>query len=121
MAARILRNDEGGWSVTVQAHKQTPGDLAELAEQVETLVRAETAGGASVRLGRKLADSLSPEDASSAERLWLEGCVWAWARTTGLNWDRMRCAVAAEILRTQPKGWQRAVAQVVKTLDTDPD
>ena len=121
VAARILRNDEGGWSVTVQAHEQTPGDLAELAEQVETLVRAETARGAGVRLGRKLADSLSPEDASSAERLWLEGCVWAWARTMGLDWDRLRCAVAAEILRTQPKGWQRAVAQAVEPLDTDPD
>ena len=121
VAARILRNDDGAWSVTVQAHEQSPGDLAELAEQVETLVRAETAGGAGVRLGRKLVDTLSPDDASSAERLWLEGCVWAWARTTGLDWDRLRCAVAADILRKQPKGWQQAVVQAVGMLDTNPD
>ena len=121
VAARVLRNDEGAWSVTVQAHEQTPSDLAELAEQVEALVRAETAEGAGVRLGRKLAEELSPEDASSAERLWLEGCVWAWARTTGLDLDRLRCAVAAEILRTHPRGWQRAVVQAVETLNTGPD
>ena len=121
VAARILRNDEGAWSVTVQAHEQSPSDLAELAEQVETLVRAETARGAGVRLGRKVADALSPEDASRADRRWLEGCVWAWARTMGLDWDRWRCAVAAEILRTQPHGWQQAVSQAVETLDTGPD
>ena len=121
VAARIQRNDDGAWSVTVQAHEQTPGDLAELAEQVETLVRAETAAGAGVRLGRTLADAFSPEDASNANRQWLEGCVWAWARTMGLDWDPIRCAVAAEILRKQPKGWQRAVAQAVETLDTGTD
>ena len=121
VAARILRNDDGAWSVTVQAHEQSPGDLAELAEQVETLVQAETAGGAGVRLGRKLADAFTPEDAKSAERLWLEGCVWAWARTTGLDWDRLRCAVAADILHKQPQGWQQAVVQAVGMLDTNPD
>ena len=121
VAARILRNEAGAWSVTVQAHEQSPSDLAELAEQVETLVRTETAGGAGVRLGRKLVGALSPEDASSAERLWLEGCVWAWARTTGLDWDRLRCAVAADILRKQPKGWQRAIVDVIGTPNTDQD
>jgi len=117
VAARILRNDAGGWSVTVQAHEQSPSDLAELAEKVEALLRDETAEGAGVRLGRKLADALSPEDASSAERLWLEGCVWAWARTMGLDWDRLRCAVAAEILRKQPQGWQQAVVQAAGELN----
>ena len=116
VAAKIQRNEAGSWSVNVQAHEQSPADLAELAEQVEALVRAETAGGAHVRLGRALAGSLTPDDAKGAERSWLEGCVWAWARTTGLDWDRMRCAVAAEILRTQPKGWQRAVVQVTGEL-----
>ena len=105
----------------MQAHEQDPGDLAELAEQVETLVRAETAGGAGIRLGRKLAEALSAEDAGSAERQWLEGCVWAWARALGLDCDRLRCAVAAEILRRQPEGWQQAVVQAVGTLNTDPD
>ena len=107
VAARILRNEEGAWSVAVQAHEQSPSDLAELAEQVEALVQAETARGAGVRLGRKLADAFSPEDAKSAERLWLEGCLWAWARTTGLDWDRLRCAVAA---RHSPQTAERLAA-----------
>lgn len=118
VAAKIARNDAGGWSVTVQAHEQSPADLAELAEKVEALVQAETAGGAGVWLGRKLAASLSAKDAKEADRSWLEGCVWAWAHSVGLEWDRMRCAVAAQILRTQPAGWQKAVVQVVQELDT---
>ena len=108
VAAKIQHNEAGSWSVAVQAHDQSPSDLAELAEQVEALVRAETAGGARVRLGRRLDESLTPDDAREAERLWLEGCVWAWAQTIGLDWDRLRCAVAADILRKQPKGWQQA-------------
>ena len=117
VAAKIARSEAGGWSVTVQAHEQSPSDLAELAEKVEALVQAETAGGAGVRLGRKLAASLSAADAKKAERSWLEGCVWAWAHQVGLDWDGMRCAVAAEILRTQPGGWRKAVVQVVQELD----
>lgn len=117
VAAKIARNEAGGWSVTVQAHEQSPSDLAELAEKVEALVQAETAGGAGVRLGRKVAASLSGEDAKKADRSWLEGCVWAWAHSVGLDWDPMRCAVAAQILRTQPDGWRKAVVQVVKELD----
>ena len=121
VAARILRDDHGGWSVTVKPHEQTPADLAELAEKVEALIQAETAAAAPVRLGRRLAESLSPEDASKAQRAWLEGCVWAWAHALGLDWDGIRCAVAAEILRTRPKGWQQAIVQVSSAADPDSD
>lgn len=119
VAAQIQRSEVGGWSVTVRAHEQSPADQAELAEQVDALVRAETAEGARVRLGRRLAASLTPDDARDAERSWLEGCVWAWASTMGLEWDRLQCAVAAEILRTQPRGWQQAVVQVIGELGED--
>ena len=111
VAARILRDRQGGWSVTVKPHQQSPADLADLAEQVESLVQAETAAGTPVRLGRRIAASLSPEEVGSVPRSWLEGCVWAWANALGLNWDGMRCAVIAEILRTQPKGWEQAVVE----------
>ena len=121
VAARIARSEAGGWSVTVQAHEQSPSDLAELAEKVDALVRAETSGGAGVRFGRKVAASLSAEEAKQADRSWLEGCVWVWAHTVGLDWDRMRCALAAQILRTQPEGWRKAVVQVVKQLDENSD
>ena len=121
VAARIQRDAHGGWSVTVKPHEQTPADLAELAEKVDALIQAETAAAAPVRLGRRLAGSLSPEDASKAHRSWLEGCVWAWAQALGLDWDGMRCAVAAEILRTQPEGWQQAIVQVSATADPDSD
>ncbi len=120
VAAKIRRNQAGGWSVAVQAHEQTPAELAELAEQVDALVQSETAAGAGVRLGRKLAATLSPEEAKTAQRSWLEGCIWAWAHSVGLEWDGMRCAVAAELLRTQPKGWQEAVVQAVGGPDADP-
>lgn len=121
VAAKIARNEAGGWSVAVKAHQQSPSDLAELAEKVEALVQAETLGGAGVRLGRKVAASLSAEDAKKSDRSWLEGCVWAWAHSVGLDWDRMRCAVAAQILRTQPDGWRKAVVQVVQELDETAD
>ncbi len=121
VAARILRDDRGGWSVTVKPHEQTTADLAELAEEVEALIQAETAAAAAVRLGRKLAASLSPEDAVKAHRSWLEGCLWVWAHELGLDWDGMRCAVAAEILRTQPEGWQNAIVQVSAVADPDSD
>lgn len=121
VAAKIARSEAGGWSVTVQAHEQSPADLAELAEKVEGLLQAETAGGAGVRFGRKVAASLSAEDARNADRSWLEGCVWAWAHSVGLDWDRMRCALAAQILRTQPDGWRQAVVQVVQNLDESAD
>ncbi len=121
VAARILRDPEGGWSVTVKPHEQSPADLADLAEQVESLVQRETSGGAAVRLGRRLAASLTPEEAVKAQRSWLEGCVWAWAHALGLEWDGIRCAVAAEILRTQPEGWQRAIVQVSSAAETGND
>ena len=121
VAAKIQRSPAGGWSISVQPHEQSPADLAELAEQVESLVQAQTARGAGVRLGRKLAASLSPEDARNADRQWLEGCVWAWARTLGLDWDGLRCAVAADILHKQPKGWQQAVVQAIGDLETPPN
>ena len=56
-----------------------------------------------------------------ALHLRLEGCVWAWARALGLDCDRLRCAVAAEILRRQPEGWQQAVVEAVGTLNAGPD
>ena len=111
VAARILTDRQGGWSVTVKPHQQSPADLADLAEQVESLVQAETAAGTPVRLGRRIAASLSPEEVGNVPRSWLEGCVWAWANALGLNWDGMRCAVVAETLRTQPKGWEQAVVE----------
>ena len=120
VAAKIQRNRAGGWSVAVKAHEQSPAELAELAEQVDALVQSETAAGAGVRLGRKLAASLSPEDAKTAQRDWLEGCIWAWAHSVGLQWDGLRCALAAELLRTQPEGWQKAVAQAIGGPDADP-
>ena len=121
VAARIVRDPSGGWSVTVKPHQQSPADMAELAEQVEALLQAETAPAAAVRLGRKLASSLSPQEAGNAHRSWLEGCVWAWAHALGLDWDGMRCAVAAEILRTQPEGWQQAIVQVSAAAEPEND
>ncbi|MCY3813083.1 MAG: ParB/RepB/Spo0J family partition protein [Gammaproteobacteria bacterium] len=118
VAARIKRNEAGSWSVTVQAHEQSPTDYAELAEQVEKLVHAETASAASVRLGRKIAATLSAEAAKEADRAWLEGCLWASAQAMGLEWDRMGCALAAQILINQPDGWERAVAQVAAQLES---
>lgn len=43
--------------------------------------------------------------------------MWAWAHSVGLDWDPMRCAVAAQILRTQPNGWRKAGVQIVQELD----
>ena len=119
VAARILKDPEGGWSVTVKPHEQSPADLADLAEQVESLLQAETAAGTAVRFGRRIAASLSPEEARKAHRSWLEGCVWAWANALGLDWDGMRCAVVAEILRTQRKGWEQAVVEASAGAESD--
>ena len=111
--AKIERNDAGAWSVTVRPHEQSPAEMAELAEQVNAIVGTETAPAAGVILGRRLAGLLTPEEAKSSERAWLEGMLWASARNAGLDWDRWQSAAAAEILRTQPGGWERAVARVV--------
>ena len=109
VAARIDRDDAGNWSVRVRAHEQSPAQQAELAEQVEALLAAETEAAAGVRLGRRLAATLTPEDAKDSDRAWLEGCVWSAARASGLAWDRWRCAAVADILRRQPDGWELAV------------
>ena len=45
VAAKMERDGEGGFTVSVRAHEQTPAEQAELAEQIEALVAAETAGG----------------------------------------------------------------------------
>ena len=120
VTARIERDGRGSFSVNVRAHEQTPAELAELAEQMEALVAAETAPAAGVRFGRRLVASLSPEEAREANRSWLEGCIWSAARACGLDWDGMRCAVVAEILRTQPGGWEAAVAKAVGGSGMDP-
>ena len=88
MTARIEREPDGGWSVRVRPYEQTPAQRAELAEQVEALLAVETAPAAGVRLGRRLATLLSPTEAKDAQRAWLQGCVWAAAQASGLDWDR---------------------------------
>lgn len=118
--ARIERDEIGGWSVRVRAHEQSPVELAEIAEQVQAVVDAETAAGAGVRLGRRIADMLTAEEAKEADRRWLEGCVWAVAQGAGLDWDRWRSTAAAEVLRSQPEGWERAVTRAVGGREAEP-
>ena len=120
VAARIERDGAGGFWVSVRRHQQTPAEMAELAEQVEALLAEEASEAAGVRLGRRLVGSLSPEDARDADRSWLEGCVWSAARASGLDWDPMRCAVVAEVLRTQRAGWELAVVRAVGGAEADP-
>ena len=119
VAAKILRDGAGGFSVSVRPHEQTPGELAELAEQIEALLALETADASGVRLGRRLAGHLTPDMATDVSPSWLEGCIWASARASGLQWDQWRCAAAAEVLRSQPRGWEQAVAQVVGGGEAD--
>ena len=121
VAVKIERDGAGGFSVNVRPHEQTPAERAELAEQIEALVAAETAGAGNVRLGRRLAGSLTAQHAKDVHRSWLEGCIWAAARASGLEWDQWRCAVAAEVLRSQQDGWKRAVVQAVDDADADAD
>lgn len=120
VAARIDRDEAGNWSVNVRAHEQSPVQWVELAEQVEAVLAAETASVAGVRLGRRLAATLTPEDAKDADRAWLEGCIWSVARASGLQWDRWRCAAVAEVLRTQREGWELAVVRAVGGSGSDP-
>ena len=94
VAAKIQRSEAGGWEVSVRPHEQTPAEAAELAEQVEKLLAAETAQASGVRLGRRLAASLTADEAKAAQRGWLEGCLWAMAQASGIEWDRWRCAAA---------------------------
>ena len=120
VAAKIQRSEAGGWEVSVRPHEQTLAEAAELAEQVEVLLAAATAEASGVRLGRRLATSLTAEQAKDAQRPWLEGCVWAMARASGLDWDRWRCAAVADMLRNQRSGWERAVARAVGGTDANP-
>ncbi|MCY3624166.1 MAG: ParB N-terminal domain-containing protein [Gammaproteobacteria bacterium] len=113
VAAKIERDGAGGFNVSVRPHDQTPAELAEIAEQVEALLATETAAGSSVRLGRRLVALMTPLDAKSADRSWVEGCIWSAARASGLQWDRWRCAAAADILRSQPRGWENAVLRAI--------
>ena len=113
VAAKIERDGTGGFNVSVRPHDQTPAELAEIAEQVEALLATETAAGSSVRLGRRLVALLTPQDAKSADRSWIEGCIWTAARASGLEWDRWRCAAAADVLRSQPRGWENAVLRAI--------
>ena len=120
VAARIDRDEAGNWSVKVRAHEQSPAQQAELAEQVEAVLAAETEAAAGIRLGRRLAATLTPEEAQESDRAWLEGCVWSAARASGLEWDRWRCAAVAEVLRTQSDGWELAVVRAIGGLEADP-
>ena len=116
--AKIERDGAGGFSVTVRPHEQTAGDRVELAEQIASLVDAETESVAVVRLARRLVALLMPEEAKNANRSWLEGCVWATARASGLDWDRWRCAAVADLLRAQRGGWQQAIVRVADVADS---
>ena len=120
VTARIQRQADGGWQVRVRPHEQTPTERVELAEHVEALLAVETAGAAGVRLGRRLVALLSPEEAQDASRSWLEGCIWTAARGSGLDWDRWRCAAVADVLRSQPDGWETAVVQAIGGAEADP-
>ena len=120
VAAKLERDGQGGFTVSVRPHEQSAADLAELAEQIEALVAAETAPAAGVRFGRRLVGSLTPEEARDADRAWLEGYVGAMARASGLEWDRWRCAATADVLRSQPSGWERAVVRAVGGRSADP-
>ena len=120
VAAKIERDGSGSFSVSVRAHEQTPAELAELAEQVEALLHTETAAASGVRLGRRLIASLTPEDAKDADRSWLEGCIWSAARASGLEWDRWRCAAVADVLRSQPSGWENAIVRAIGGSGADP-
>ena len=120
VAARIDRDEAGNWSVKVRAHEQTPAQVAELAEQVEAVLAAESASAAGVRLGCRLAATLTPEEARVAERSWLEGCIWSAARASGLEWDKWRCAAVAEVLRTQGEGWELALVRAIGGAGADP-
>ena len=119
VAARIQRGDAGAWAVSVRPHEQTPAEAAELAEQVEALLAEQMSRASGVRLGRRLAGALTADEARESQRDWLEGCVWAMARGSGLDWDRIRCAVVADTLRQQRDGWQAAVACAVGGSDWD--
>ena len=121
VAAKIQRNGAGGFWVSVRAHEQTTAELAELAEQVEALLAVETAGASGLRLGRWLANHVMPEEAKHSTSSWLEGCIWAAARASGLEWDHWRCASAAQVLRTQREGWEKAVVGVVRGADAGTD
>ncbi len=120
VAAKIERDEAGGWSVLVRPHDESPAEMAELAEQVEAVLDAHTASAGGVRLGRRLVAMLSAEDAKAADQAWLEGCVFAAARSTGLSWDRWRCMSVAQALRSQESGWERAVARAVGGRQADP-
>ena len=117
--AKIERDRRGGFSVNVRAHEQTDAEQAELAEQIEALLAVEMSGAARVRLGRRLAATLTGEAVKDAERAWLEGCVWSTARASGLEWDRWRCAAVAEVLRAQRGGWERAVVDAIRDGSSD--
>ena len=119
VCAKIERTEAGAWFVAVHPEEQTPTDLAEFAEQVELMLADTTAAAGGVRLGRRLNALLTSEEAKDADRSWLEGCVWAAARASGLDWDRWHSAAAADVLRSQPEGWERAVVRAVGGRDAD--
>lgn len=113
VTAKIERGGDGGWSVRVRPHEQSPAEVAELAEQVEAVLAEASASASDVRLGRRLVSLLTAEDARASDQSWLEGCVWAAARASGLDWDRWHCMAVAELLRSQRGGWEHSVLKAV--------
>ena len=120
VTARIQRDGAGAWSVSVRTHRQTPSDMAELAEKVEGLLAVETAPASGVRLGRRLVAMVTAQEARNADQGWLEGLVYAAARASGLDWDRWQCMSAARLLRDQQDGWERAIARASGGRGADP-
>ena len=120
VGAKIERDAVGGWSVQFRPHEQSSAEMAELAERVEALLAEETAPAGGVRLGRRLTLLLTPDEARDAERSWLEGCIWAAAQASGLDWDRWRCMAVAEDLHSQRGGWEHAVVHAIGGSDADP-
>ena len=120
VAAKIERDNVGGWSVLVRSHEQSPAEMAELAEQVEALLAAQIGAAGGARLGRRLVSLLTAEEARDAAQSWLEGCVFAAARASGLDWDRWQCMAVAEGLRAQRGGWERAVVDAISGRAADP-
>ena len=62
---------------------------------------------------------MTAQQAKDVERSWLEGCIWAAARASGLQWDQWRCALAADVLRAQQAGWELAMVQAVGVSDVE--
>ena len=110
VAGKIERDGAGGFSVSVRPHEQTEAESPELAEQIEALLAAETAVAAGV--GRKAAGNFPDVPGSEgrgpvvARRLHLVCSAGERSRAVSSG-DRWRCAAVADVLRSQPDGWEK--------------